>query len=314
MNRLHEIIGKLSELIGISTSNIERILITALVIILFIVIKSLMNRRFDSKIEDVGRRYLAKKSFTYGSALVMVLAVIVIWIGGGRSMLTYLGILSAGVAIALKDPIVNFVGWMFIVLRKPFSVGDRIEINKTAGDVIDVQIFKFSLMEIGNWVDADQSTGRVIHIPNGDVFRHNVANFNQGFRFIWNEIPVTVTFESKWKKARDILKKIINEKCDYEITLAQKQVKRAARKYMIYFKHLTPIIWTKVIDSGVTLTIRYLCDPKKRRISESVIWEAILDEFEKHDDIDFAYPTRRSYNNRLEGKPGARAEFKGYIE
>jgi hypothetical protein len=63
-----------------------------------------------------------------------------------------------------------------------------------------------------------------------------------------------------------------------------------------------------VKDSGVMLTIRYLCDPRKRRGSEQEIWENILDAFAAHDTIDFAYPTQRFYTNMTEGKPGTRPE------
>ena len=79
-----------------------------------------------------------------------------------------------------------------------------------AGDVIDIRLFQFSINEIGNWVDADQSTGRIIHIPNGIVFTEPQANYTAGFQYIWNEIPVLVTFESDWKKAKQILTDIVN--------------------------------------------------------------------------------------------------------
>ncbi len=81
-------------------------------------------------------------------------------------------------------------------------MGDRIQVGNFAGDVIDLRIFQFTLMEIGNWVDADQSTGRVIHIPNGKVFTEMLANYSKGFHYIWNEIPFLVTFESNWKKQK----------------------------------------------------------------------------------------------------------------
>ena len=77
---------------------------------------------------------------------------------------------------------------------------------------------------------------------------------------------------------------------------------------MIHFQHLTPIIWTSVADHGVTLTIRYICEPRKRRSSAGAIWEDVLRAFAAEDDIDFAYPTTRFYHNAQEGKPGARAE------
>ncbi|HAW79639.1 MAG TPA: mechanosensitive ion channel protein MscS, partial [Balneola sp.] len=68
----------------------------------------------------------------------------------------YFGLLSAGLAIALKDPVTDLAAWMFIIWRKPFDVGDRIELGKSKGDVIDIRPFKFTILEIGNWVDADQ--------------------------------------------------------------------------------------------------------------------------------------------------------------
>jgi hypothetical protein len=74
---------------------------------------------------------------------------------------------------------------------------------------------------------------------------------------------------------------------------------------MIFYAKLTPIVWTTVKDCGVLLTIRYLCDPRKRRSTEQAIWENILKEFAECNDIDFAYPTTRFYNNQLEGKPAA---------
>ena len=85
---------------------------------------------------------------------------------------------------------------------------------------------------------------------------------------------------------------------------AEKEARKTARKFLIYFRHLTPIVWTSVADSGVVLTIRYLCDPRKRRSSETLIWEDILKAFASSPDIDLAYPTQRFYDNAREGKPG----------
>jgi hypothetical protein len=68
--------------------------------------------------------------------------------------------------------------------------------------------------------------------------------------------------------------------------------------------------WKKAkgILVDVMLTLRYLCDPKKRRSAAEAIWGDILERFAGCDDIDFAYPTHRLCTNTVEGKPGARAE------
>ena len=179
---------------------------------------------------------------------------------------------------------------------------DSIQIGDVSGDVIDIQILRFTINEIGNWVDADQSTGRIIYIPNSRIFTEILANYSKGFKYIWNEIPITITFESNWKKAKEILLGIANEHNKHLNEVAEKKILEASKKFMIFYSKLTPIVYVKVADSGVTLTIRYLCEPLRRRSSEHELWEDVLEKFNTCSDIDFAYPTQRFFNNIVEGK------------
>ena len=245
--------------------------------------------------ENVKVRYLWKRTLGYLIPFFGIILIGSIWISAFGQVGTYIGLLSAGLAIALKDPLTNIAGWAFILVRKPFTVSDRIQIGKHAGDVIDIRLFQFTLMEIGNWVDADQSTGRMIHIPNGKVFTESQANYSTGFHFIWNEIPVLLTFESNWEKAKSILDEIVKKHSEHLTKSAEKEIKEASKKFMIYYSYLSPIVYTSVKESGVLLTMRYICDPQKRRGSEHKIWEEVLSEFAKNKDIDFAYPTQRFY-------------------
>ena len=75
---------------------------------------------------------------------------------------------------------------------------------------------------------------------------------------------------------------------------------------MIDYMRLTPIVFTSVADIGVVLTVRYLCGVRERRESAQAIWEDVLEGFAQEDDIDFAYPTVRRFDNPIEGKPGTR--------
>jgi small-conductance mechanosensitive channel len=113
--------------------------------------------------------------------------------------------------------------------------------------------------------------------------------------YIWNEIPVLVTFESNWEKTKAILLDIGKELAEHLSAAAEKEVRRAARRFMIYYPTLTPTVYTSVMDSGVRLTIRYLCEPRRRRGSEQAIWEHILRAFDEHPDLEFAYPSQRIF-------------------
>ena len=290
----------LQNTLGLSSYMQRKIFVSIITIIFLWIIRILISKFFLHKIEDNRSRYRWQKTTNY---FVIVLGIVLIgrtWIEGLQSVVTYLGLLSAGLAIALKDPITNLAGWLFIIWRKPFELGDRIQIGNHAGDVIDIRIFQFTLFEIGNWVDADQNTGRVIHIPNGKVFTEVQANYSKGFQYIWNEIPVLITFESNWEKAKDILHGIVKRQAEYLSESAERKVREAARRFLIIGTKLHPQVYTSVEDSGVLLTIRYICEPRERRDTTEAIWEEILQEFAKNPDIDFAYPTRRIYSKFFE--------------
>lgn len=289
-------------------SVIGKLVASAIVILVLVMINLIIVRVLNRKVEDIRTRYNWRKTSNYIAFFIGMIVIGRIWFSGLQALVTYLGLLSAGIAIALRDLFVNFAAWLFIVWRRPFTVGDRIEIGTYRGDVVDLRIFQFTLMEIGNWVDADQSTGRVIRIPNGKVFTEMLANYSKGFRYLWDEIGVLVTFESDWKKAKAILAEIGKKHAEHLTDAAANRVREASSRMMIFYKALTPIVYTSVKDSGVMLTIRYLCRPRERRGVQNAIWEDILDQFAKCDDIDFAYPTMRRYDNAHEGKEGARGE------
>jgi len=282
-----------------------RLLFTVLLLALVFVSHSVLLRFVNGRFTDAKVRFRWQKSVTYSCFLVGFIFLVVVWRNGFGSVANFVGLLSAGIAIAMRDPIVNLAGWLFLLLRRPFEVGDRIELGGHAGDVIDQRIFQFTLMEIGNWVDADQSTGRIIHIPNGKIFQDVLANYSKGFQYIWDEIPVLVTFESNWELAKEILIKIINKHTAHFSEDAKQHVQQASKKFLIYYKKLTPIVYTSVRESGVLLTIRFLTEPRQRRGNEEKIWEDILREFARCNDIEFAYPTQRFFSlghDLIEGK------------
>ena len=286
---------------------VQRNLFTSIIVILILwLLRALVMSIVLRRVEDVRLRYRWRKTSKTVAAALGVVLVGRVWFEGIQSLATFLGLFAAGLTIALKDVVTAIAGWFYIIWRRPFNVGDRIEIGQHAGDVIDVRIFKFTLMEIGNWVEADQSTGRLIHIPNGLVLSDVVFNYSRGFQYIWNELPVLVTFESNWTKAKTILKEIATKHAQHSSEAAQQRIQEESRRFMIFYSVLTPTVYTSVAESGVLLTIRYLCEPRTRRGTAETIWEDVLHQFATHKDINFAYPTRRFYDNAQEGELGTR--------
>jgi len=297
-----KIIQWINDLTGFSNNTIEKLLNSIAIILFLWIVRLIVIKIVRKKVSDLQTRYKWQKNSVYFTVFFGILLISRVWFQGIQYFTTYFGLLSAGLAIALKDVIESMVGWAFILWRNLFTVGDRIQIGDYKGDIVDIRLFKFTILEIGNWVDADQSTGRLMDIPNNMVFTHVLANYSKGFEFIWNEIPILVTFESDWKKAKSILNEIVNKKVDHLSASAEEKIKSANKKFLISYQKFSPTVYTSIKDSGVMLTLRYLIEPRKRRNSEQSIMEEILSEFSKYDNIDFAYPTRRIYNNLSEAK------------
>jgi len=272
---------------------LQNLLWTLAMIAVLIVVKNLILKGLHNRIESPEIYFKSKRAINGVSFLCVLIGVVFIWFDTSGSFLTVIGLFSAGLALALKDILLNIAGWLYILLRQPFYVGDRIEISGIKGDVIDQNIFKFRVIEIGNWVQAEQSTGRIIHIPNYKIFTEPLANYTLGFEYIWNELSVLIPFEKDWKRAKVIMYDVLHDMTDDLSIDMQQQIKKTSRKYMVYFNNLNPIIYTDVIDSGVRLTMRFICKPKQRRTIDEKIWEALLERFEIELEIEFGYPTMR---------------------
>lgn len=286
-------------------------LLSLLAVVGLWIARRLVMRVVAAKLDEPRVRYQWGKGTAYVAYVLGFLLLSQIWVASIRNLGTFLGLLTAGLAIALKDLVSNLAGWVFILMRHPFKVGDRIQIGEHRGDVVDIRLFQFTLLEVGNWVAADQSTGRIIHVPNSQVFSVPVANYTDEFEYLWHELPVLVTFESDWRRAKALLQELVDREMREIATQAATTLRRGSRKFLISYRHFGPRVYTSVEDSGVLLTMRFLAPVRQRRGVSEQLWEAILDALSEEPGIDLAYPTQRMYLNPVEGKPEARAPWPG---
>lgn len=288
---------------GIDQNLQTKLLYTILVVAGLWVIRRMFGRSLSRRIREPKSLFLWQRISTYLAVVIGLLLLARIWFRSFSGLATFLGLASAGIAIALREIIANIAGWFYIIIRRPFVLGDRIELAGVRGDVVDIRVLGFSLMEVGNWVAADQSTGRIVHVPNGKLFSEHVANYTSGTDHIWEEVPVLITFESDWRKAKGLIENIMSGLIVDANDITSVRSDEAGR-YLIYRGVSTPIVYTSVESSGILLTARFPVEPRKRRGSVQEVWESILDSFAEHDDIDLAYPTTRFYYHTAESRQG----------
>ncbi len=298
----------LGEATGLGSQTVNKLLLTAAIVVLLWLIRwawlAVVHRRTD----DPRIRYRWRKTATYSLTIVGLILIGRTWLEGIQSLVTYLGLVSAGIAIALRDPIVNWFGWMFIGWRRPFTVGDRIQIGSLCGDVIDIGVSTFSVLEVAAPEIGEQTTGRIVHVPNGKVFVEPLTNVTQGFNYVWNEIPITITFESDWRRAKAILEGILGETVESVTEEAARFIRDASRRFLIRSANVDPVVYTRIVSDGVELSLRYVCEARSRRKSTESVSEAVLQAFAAEPAIDFAYRTSRIFRQTEEGKAALRAE------
>lgn len=274
----------------------ENILKSVIALLVLWIISRVLLRLASRQQTDTRKLYQWKKTTNYVVTGLGIIFLANIWFDGFKSITTFLGIFSVGLVVVLRDPILNMMGWVFLIWKRPFKVGDRIKIGLYTGDVIDIGFFQFTLNELGEWVDSEQATGRVVHIPNSQVFTQGQINYNYGFPFLWHELQLRITFESNWQKAKVILKDIALRHSERLNEEQEQRVRIEAQQHLIFYRSFEPRVFTKVRENGIQLTVRYLCNLNGRRESENKIWEDTLTEFLASPDIRFAYPTTRFYS------------------
>ncbi|MGH9570089.1 MAG: mechanosensitive ion channel family protein, partial [Candidatus Angelobacter sp.] len=156
---------------------------------------------------------------------VGVAVVVALWSRLFQHTGTFLGLIGAGMAVALREPLLSIAGRIAIFMGHMYNIDDRIEINKLSGDIIDVGLFYTRMMEIGNWIGGDQYSGRIIQFANAQVFGTPVFNYTRNFAYIWDEIKLPVTYDSNVNAATELLKKVGGEYSREFMEGAEHQVK-----------------------------------------------------------------------------------------
>ena len=194
-----------------------------------------------------------------------------------------LGVVSAGVAVALQDVLASFAGAFSIGFSKLYAVGDRVQIGDTRGDVIDIGLLRTTLLETGNWVSGDLYNGRIVRIPNSAVLKGIVFNYSQGFRFIWDEIKVLFATSSDCQFAREMLLRVAKESIGEYLVEAQSSWKEMSDNYRSENPPLEPTVALIVIAGSLEFTVSYVIDYTKRTAMKDQLFTKVAEEVSNSD-------------------------------
>lgn len=260
--------------------------ILLLIFVIYNITNIIVNRIYPSKETSViyNRRRVTRYFFT----ILSIICMIPIFYSRIKYLPTILGFTGAGIVISLKDITLNFVGWFLIHSHNGFSLGDRIEIDGVQGDVVNIGVMRFTLMEVNGDPNSEQSTNRLIHIPNHYTLTRKIHLTPGKMEFIWDELPVYFGLKTDLELAEKICSSVMETFLKKE-TLQDEVENRylgLSRNYWLKIGITTPIIYTSFSERSLKLTLRYMVRVHERRNTRSLLSKNLLIEFNKHSNIE----------------------------
>jgi len=216
--------------------------------------------------------------------------VLFIWLGFGDFTVA-MGILGAGIAFASQEVIGSFAGYLNIVTGKLFHIGDRIRMGNVVGDVLDIGMLRTTLMEIGEWVQADQYTGRVVTVANHVVFSEPVYNYTQHWHYLWDEITLPITYTSNWQRAAELLLEHGQEYSSHFQAEAEAELQAMRKQYPLQETPVEPKLYVVMTDNWIEMTLRYIVEARDRRAVKGQLHHELLRHFGTEPDITVASAT-----------------------
>jgi small-conductance mechanosensitive channel len=262
-----------------------------LIITLAVISDRVLREVFVGKIERNKRRYLATKiitAATYGIAIM--------WIGARLldehpGAFASLAIVGAGIAVALQSIVKDLFGWLVIIQRRYYAPGDRITIGQFTGDVVDIGPLRTAMLEVSSTLHpgSPERSGKMLYIPNSLMLSQEVLNFHATSEFVQAELKVTITPDSNWRKAENMLLEIVTEATKDYVTKAGKQQQRRTALHYLSRKVAAPAVDIDATDLGYTFTLSFTVPIGSRRDVVTALWRSILEQCEKASDIRLAF-------------------------
>ena len=284
------------ELVGYPASLVvgRTLLVTAVFGLLyglyFLSIRVLM--RSTNKRRAYNTRNLLRLAFGFVGTVATLAVATENWLG----LLFSLGVIGFAITFALQQPLLSLIAWVYITVKQPYGVGDRVRIDDSMGDVIGVDFLVTTLWEInGDLVTTNQPSGRVVTVPNSVVLSSNVVNFGGGGSpYVWNEVGIQVAYETDLDFARSVMAEEAAEMLGEEMAAGIAAYREALAETPVELEvYDQPTVNITQGESWVELRVRYLTHPRRGQRVKNQLYERILDRFNENPDR-VAFPMSRS--------------------
>ncbi len=259
----------LFDVLGEYTRLLERFTIGALAIVLLLILLKAVKLYLISRLIDQAARYNLNRVANLLAGLAIFFIILSLLFANWYTAVVSLGLISLVLGFALQTPITSFIGWIYILVKVPYRVGDRIKIDRATGDVISVSYLDTTMWEFGGELlsTSNHPTGRLIKFPNSKVLDSVVYNYSWPlFPYVWNDIKFQISYQSDL----DFVARVMRETAEEEVGEAMMNRVATYRQLLsqtpvdeLEVQERPVVVFRVGENTWVEAIVRYLVEPRK---------------------------------------------------
>lgn len=277
------------EIFGDYLGTIKNLSLVFAVGFIILLISRIVERTISKRKQTPIDRYNLIRLVRLISIVAIILAGTSILFENWYTAAVSFGLISLLLGFALQTPITSIIAWLYIVIRTPYRVGDRIQIDSFNGDIVEINYLDTTLWEFkGEYLTNDLPTGRLIRFPNSLVLQSAVFNYSWArFPYLWNEIPFHIAYESDLKYVEETIKRITKQELDQDMDEKIESLKEYMKNTPIGdldIKEYPFVSFRTNANTWLEASVTYLVKPKKATDTRSRIIKKLVAELLKEPD------------------------------
>ena len=254
-------------------------------------IYQISKRIIRRQVSDITQRH-SLRALTRNLLLVTaIILIILVWLRPQQNLTIVIGLAVAGIILASQSAISSFSGYLLIISSNIYGMGDRVSIDNVTGDVMDIGFMRTTIMEIGQWVKADQYTGRIVTISNKALFDNPIFNYTRHWGYLWDEIMIPVTYTSDWRRTAEIMSDLGNKYTAQLQEDAEAKLTKLIDRFPLKQTKVEPSIYFVMTDNWIEITLRFVVDAQERRRVKARLNRELMQQFEEEENITIASAT-----------------------
>ena len=268
---------------------VERGTLGAMAVVVILMISKIVKVYFIGRVRNRSAQYNLRRVANLLVGLSVFFIVISILFANWYTAVVSFGLISLILGFALQTPITSFIGWIYILIKEPYKVGDRIKIGEATGDVIDVSYLDTTLWEFGGqYLSTDHPSGRIIKFPNSNVLSSSVYNYSWAvFPYIWNEVKFQIAYDSDL----DFVTEVMRETAEEEVGEAMMERIRIYRQLLsqtpvdeLEVRERPTVVFRVGENTWIEAIVRYLVEPRAAGRIKTALIQKMLERLNAEPD------------------------------